>query len=382
MDELEILYFGPKVDKGVGGSARLDNMLDLLKGISKHINIISYSFNRKTVVKKEKVADNVDITMVSIRDSLPKFLKALGILILIVQGLKYILGVDVIFAHGPYMATGFPALILSKIFRKPLVVDHMDINDQNTPKFIYKKVLRNSTVLAISKYLQEECLKLGSPAVLYVPIFIDPHFFQKDEKKGAILREKLGISSDEVVIGYSGSFWKVEGIPVLLEAFQKLVKKHDNLKLMIIGHSNVPHSDDVARIIREHHLEDKVIMVPRQPYHKIPEYLSVFDIACSSKLDCEENRAANPIKIYEYLSMGLLTVVSAVGEITEIIEPGKNGYLVKPGSAHDLEETLDQVLGKLNLSDQIGRNARNTIKDSFTKQNYEKVIYNKLEELT
>jgi len=211
--------------------------------------------------------------------------------------------------------------------------------------------------------------------------FIDTNAFQKDILARVKTREELGIDDKEIVIGYAGSFSHVEGLSFLLKTFKNLSNKYDHIKLVIVGEGNVPGSDNVPQIVDELALGERVVLVPRQPYESMPKYLSAFDIACSPKIDCEENRAANPIKIYEYMSMGLPMVISAVGEISNIIENGIDGFLVKPGDEDDLERILEYVIQNLNSLQGVGEKAREKIIKNYTQQVLSKKIRQALKEL-
>ena len=83
-----------------------------------------------------------------------------------------------------------------------------------------------------------------------------------------------------------------------------------------------------------------------------------------------DNRAANPVKVVEYLSMGLPTVCSAVGGITGTIEDGFDGFLVKPGDVKDLEEKLERIILNPERSKEIGENGR---KNAIGKYSFEAI---------
>ncbi|MFC1916970.1 glycosyltransferase, partial [Chloroflexota bacterium] len=106
--------------------------------------------------------------------------------------------------------------------------------------------------------------------------------------------------------------------------------------------------------------------------------LSVFDIACSPKIDCFENRAANPVKIYEYMAMGLPMVISAVGEPSNVIEDGSDGYLIKPDDENDLQNTLERVLQNMCDARQMGERARQKIVENYTQTVMERIIIDAL----
>ncbi|MFC2051109.1 glycosyltransferase family 4 protein [Chloroflexota bacterium] len=379
-----VLYFAPcGLREGVGGGARLGNMIDTLGHLETNVQLISYLPGEKFEVKHKQINNRLNTTTVSVKRSSPKIIKLFALRLIFIYGLKYIGKSNIIFAHAPTIVSGFPAFILSKIFNKPFVIDHMDIKDPDTPGFIYSRVLKSAnTVFTISRYLEEEVKEIGGRNAVYLPIFLDTNVFRMDVPARAEIREKLGIDDKEIVIGYAGSFSRIEGLPFLLRAFKNLSGKYESVKLLAVGGRNVPDSDDVEKLIDKLNLKERVIVIPPQPHELMPKYLSAFDIACSPKIDCEENRAANPIKIYEYMSVGLPMVVSAVGEPSEIIENGHDGFLVKPEDEDDLERTLGYVIQNLDSAEAVGKRAREKIIKNYTQRVMQKRIGETLKQLT
>jgi len=334
-----------------------------------NIHLISYLPGERFRIIHKQTSECLDTTTICIRRRWPKYIKAFGLLPIFLFGLRYIKKSAIVLAHSPGVVSGLPALILAKLFRKLLLIDHMDIKDPDTPWFIYNKVLRNAdTVMAISQYLKEEAREKGCKNVVYLPIFIDTDFFQKDTLARARIRKELGIEDRGILIGYTGSFWRGEGLALILQAFRNLSLRHRHIRLALIGTGNVADSDDIAGLVSRLQLEDVVTLVSPQPHELMPKYLSAFDIACSPKIDCEENRAANPVKIYEYMSMGLPTVASAVGEISNVIQDGIDGFLIRPGDQSDLKATLDHAIQNHELAKKVGERAREKMISSYSQE--------------
>ena len=378
-----ILYFAPcGLTEGMRGSARLRNMLDVLEQLEANTQLISYLPGQKFGVTHKRVSNYLTTLTVHVPKSAPKFFKLFALLLIFIYGFRYIRKSNIILAHSPGILSGFPAFSLAKIFSKPLLVDHMDTKDPDTPKFIYNSVLKNSNIVfTISRFLEEEVKKIGCRKAIYVPVFINTDAFQKDGLERVKIRKKLGIGSNEVVIGYSGSFWYVEGVPFLVKTFKSLSDRYENIKLVLIGGKNVANSDNIPQLINELSLKERVILIPPQPYELMPKYLSAFDIACSPKIDCEENRAANPIKIYEYMSMGLPVIVSAVGEISNLLEDGHDGFLANPGDESDWERKLEHVIQNLDSLQEVGKKAREKVMKDYAQQVIVAKVRDALEQL-
>lgn len=373
---LNLLYLSPcGLHEGVGGSARLEAIVEVLRHLGANIRLLSYVPKDKFRIEHE-YSEKLAGTKFYVPKSSSKILKALTIPLIIIYGLKSAKRCDIIISHSPNIVSGFSAMVISKIFSKPFIIDHIDLKDPDTPRFIYNILLKHSTaVFAISHYLEREVNnKYDGNKVSYVPIFIDPNTFQIDFVERRRLRNNLCIEDKDILIGYAGSYWYVEGIPFLLEAFKRLSDKYDNVRLILIGGKNVPGSDDIPLLIDKLSLKDKVTLIPLQPHAVIPKYLSACDILCSPKIDCEINRAANPVKVVEYLSMGLPTVCSAVGGIIDTIDDGISGFLVKPGNAKNIEEKLEWIILNPEMAKEIGGNGRKNVIEKYSNSAIEDII--------
>jgi len=374
---LNILYFGPRgLQGGIGGSARLRNMLRVLEKLEANTQLIYYLPEKKFKVTRKQINDYLSTTTICVSSSSPKIFKIPALLLILIYGLRYIRKRDIIFAHSPSIVYGFPALILAKIFSKPLLIDLTDSKDSDTPGFIYSGVLKTSNIVfTVSRYLEGVAKQAGCRNVVHAPGFIDADAFQNNVLERAKIREKLNIGSNEVAIGYAGAFSPEEGLSFLLEAFKRLSQRHENIKLVLLGGRNVLGSDNIPQLINELGLKERVILIPPQPYELMPGYLSALDIACSPKVDCPANRAADPIRVYEYMSVGLPVVASAMGETTNVIENGYDGFLVKPGDEDDLERILEYVIHNLDSLQEVRRKAREKVIKNYTQE----VILKKLE---
>jgi glycosyltransferase involved in cell wall biosynthesis len=273
------------------------------------------------------------------------------------------------FADFTTMITSVPIVIFKKIFNKPIILDYIDLEMKIIPNIINKHIAKNADVIfAISPYLFKSAKeKYECKSVVYVPIFVDTNHFKMHQRDREKIRKELGIKKDEIVIGYAGSFRYVEGVPFLLQAFKNLTKKYSKIKLAIVGKVYLSNCEDnIPKFVKDMNLENEAILIPSQPHEEVPKFLSAFDVLCCPKIDCEVNSAANPAKVVEYLSMGLPTVASAVGGITDTIEDGVDGFLVKPDDVKDLEEKLEWVILNPELAKEIGENGRRTAIEKYS----------------
>jgi glycosyltransferase involved in cell wall biosynthesis len=89
-----------------------------------------------------------------------------------------------------------------------------------------------------------------------------------------------------------------------------------------------------------------------------------------------------PIALLEAMSVGLPVISTPVGAIPEVVEDGRNGFLVEPGNSKQLAKKIVQLASNEKMRRSFGLNNRAKIKaiydqDSITSQiadNYAKLI--------
>ncbi len=121
-------------------------------------------------------------------------------------------------------------------------------------------------------------------------------------------------------------------------------------------------------------MDKDVILIPSQPYENVPSFLSAFDILCCPKIDSELNRAANPVKVVEYISMGLPTVCSSVGGIVDTIQDCDDGFLITPGDVKSLEKRIEWILLNPNEANIIAKNGRKSAEEKFSYNALKKTV--------
>jgi len=391
---LRMTYIGHANIFGSGevGGARVKNMINIFRIMGIKIELVTYSFSSDRFgIEHHQIDPSLKVTIVHTRTKSPRVLKALAIFPIFFYAFRSCKKSDFIFSDFIAIIASFPAILFGKIFNKPTILDYQDKKlIEIIPNIFYKYLARNaSAICAISYYLLDFSKREYScKNVIYVPNGIDTNHFKIDMDHRKQIREKLYIRNEEIVIGYAGSFFYVEGVPILLKAFKKLIYKHPNIRLAIMGKLmhisdsyGDPNYDDILKIIEDLNIKDKVILIPPQSHDEVPKFLSAFDILSCPKIDCEINRAANPVKVPEYLSMGLPTICSAIGGINDIIEDEFNGLLVKPGDIEDLTNRLEWIIMNPERSKEIGENGRRTAIKECSYEAIEKTIKRAISEL-
>jgi glycosyltransferase involved in cell wall biosynthesis len=142
------------------------------------------------------------------------------------------------------------------------------------------------------------------------------------------VRDEFGFGDDDFVIGYIGNFAPGKGHIQLIRAFSKVVEKIPNARLFFVGRGML---DEVKDAIDELSLQGKVVFAGWRT--DVAECLSAMDLFVQPSL----SEAFSQVLV-EAMSVGLPVVATEVGGAGEVIEDGKNGFLIEPNDPDAIAE--------------------------------------------
>ena len=98
----------------------------------------------------------------------------------------------------------------------------------------------------------------------------------------------------------------------------------------------------------------------------VPLILCSSDLLVSSQPDSLRAKGGFPTKLVEYLASGKPVLFTDVGEISNYLIDGENGFLVPPESPSLYAEKILYIKNNIQSSKLIGENGRNYVLDNFT----------------
>ena len=371
-----ITYFAPcDPRQGMGGGARVDQMLAALERIGYAVKVVSYDGSGSLALTHGSLSVRTKLVKLSLPPRIPKLLKLMAVPTLVLLGLFYVKRHSLVIAHSPGIASGFIGLVVSTLKHGHLVVDFTDVKDNDTPKSVHELVLKSACIVfTVSRRLETQARHLGASTVVYLPTFLDLNRYGQDGHDRNAIRESLGISKEDRVVAYFGSFSRVEGLPVLLTAFATITEDVPNAKLLVAGGRNVAGADNVDRIVRDLRLEKKVILLSPQPYARVPMLMCAADLLVAPKIEAQENDVCDPTKVYEYLACGVPCVMSAVSEIAVIAQKADAAFVVEPGNPQALRLMMLRVLTDRKTADTYAARGRHLIESSYSIEKGSEVV--------
>ena len=156
------------------------------------------------------------------------------------------------------------------------------------------------------------------------------------------------------VIGFSGGLKHWHGIQDLLEAFRIVAAQIDDARLLIVGDG--PKRSWIEGFAAGARLEDKVVITGWMAHEEIPALVRRMDIA-TAPYPAHEDFYFSPLKLFEYMAAGRPVVASALGQISDVIDHGRNGLVSRAGDPGSLAEEILKLCHDPDLAGRLGRQA-------------------------
>ena len=264
------------------------------------------------------------------------------------NGLNY----DLVFSH--YWLSGLVGQNLQRRWRVPHVVmfhtlgavkNAIGIGEGDPElRIASEKELIDSCqcIIAATHRSREEHKRYYGAApgkVSVVPCGVNMKLFQPVAP--SLAREKLGLS-DEKVLLFVGRIDPLKGADRLLDAIPYL-KKFESVRLIIIGgdESSRREIEKLRQRCAELGISDKVTFQGTVKQAELPGFYSAADVCVVPSY--YESFGLVPL---EALACGTPVVAADIGDVKNIIRPGKTGYVVSTNTPENLADGIARVLSK------------------------------------
>ncbi len=170
-------------------------------------------------------------------------------------------------------------------------------------------------------------------------------------------RRELGLDDISPVLGISSRLSYVKGIVYLLKAMCDIRKVYNNISLLIIGDG--PQKEELEKLTIVFGLQKHVHFLGEMD--KIQPILKLFDIFVLPSLS-----EGMPICLLEAMASGCPIVTTNVGGIPEMIENGKNGFLVRPADSKALSNAILYLLEHEQVRQQLVIEGKRVVRERFS----------------
>jgi len=274
---------------------------------------------------------------------------------------------DLIHAHGS--KAGFIVRLAVIGTRVPIIYSPHGFAFQ-TPGYSWKKRLYvfieslaarflTARIITVSNNERLDALKRGVGVPdLYVTIHsgIDPSLFKRFLDK-RVQKTALGVPADGFLIGTVGTFTEAKAPYDFIRLASLLHQKHSEMHFIWAGTGAL---EAQARA-----LSDKLGL---EGFFHFAGHRS--DVpAILSALDCfvlTSHWEAFPLAVLEAMAAALPVVATQLGGIEEMIESGRDGYLIPVGDLNNMANIIGEISADPRRAAEMGSKARHRVENDFT----------------
>ncbi len=280
---------------------------------------------------------------------------------------------DIIHSHTEF-GIGTFARILAKQFNIPLVHTYHTMYEDYVHYITHgyfnkssKKIVEYLTLFYCDKTANELIVPTKKTYDLFkekydvdknihiVPTGIEiERFYQEnvDSSKVMELKKELQLLKDDFVIVFVGRIAEEKNIVTLIEAHKDLIKKHANIKLIIIGDG--PDSDKYKKLVNKYKMDNNVIFTGKVAWENIPCYYQLADIFATAS-----TTETQGLTVIEAMAGAVCPVCIDDESFRNVVVDGLNGRLFKNKKEYIkiIYELYDDHVKLKNLSRQARINA-------------------------
>ncbi|MCK4852296.1 MAG: glycosyltransferase family 4 protein [Candidatus Omnitrophica bacterium] len=294
---------------------------------------------------------------------------------------------DVIYASKPLMPSFGAALIRKISAGKPVVLDIDDL------ELSFGKEFYDSLIWP--KKIKDFFLSITDSRAYYYTVILDRfiRFADAVTVSGKTLQRRYGGSivyhgrdtdlldpdkfdreglrrkyfphenRDRYIIAFIGTPRSHKGVEDLISAVRAL--DDQRILLIIVGmdeHNAYCRSleDRSADLVRK----NMVRFLPRQPFHKLPEFLSITDLVVVPQRKSPASFDQVPAKIFDAMAMAKPVIAANISDLPEILDGC--GWIVEPGSLEQLAQTVKYVLNNPGEAEKKARKARQRCVEKYS----------------
>ena len=261
--------------------------------------------------------------------------------------------------HAHFLGTtGYIGAILKEKYGVPLIITGHGGDVYGSPfKEKWSQDIAKYTmnvadqIIAVSQFNANKMISLGvsSHKIHVIPNGYNENLFKPISLYDA--RKKLNIPMNKKVLLTVGSLDEVKGHTYLIDAMHIILKKQQNVLLIIVGSG--PLKPNLYQKIKILGLTEKILLVGRRRHEEIPLWMNACDLFILPSLN-----EGFPTVISEALACSKPVIATRVGGIPEAISNNNVGIVIDPRDPKLLALAILEALDRIWNPEEISNYAK------------------------
>jgi len=367
---LKILYHHRTLGDGAEG-IHVAEMIKAFRKLGHEVKVVSLIGEQTNVATKKQG------NLTRLKKLLPGFLFELGEIAYNLHGYRSLSRAVKIFQpdfiYDRYISYNYSAVAVGRRYGLPVLLEVNSPYSYQKQTFDEKLLFKNlsrtferricqdaSKVITVSTPLKKFLISVGVPEskIVVMPNGADPDVFDLNVDSSDT-RKQIG-AEGKIIIGFTGILRPWHGLELLMQAFEAIAQKHEQVHLLIVGDG--PIRGEIEADAEKRGLSEKVTITGRQNHNLVNRYVAAMDIAVSPRATFY----ASPMKILEYMAMGKAIVAPDMENIRDLLKHKEDGFLFQEENISELTTGLQVLIEKETFRKTLGENARKKIENERT----------------
>lgn len=261
---------------------------------------------------------------------------------------------DIVHTHTA--KAGFVGRVGATLAKTPYIIHSIHGSPLDSVKNPYKKKILsfaerwtsnfNDYYISVGKEIFEKyCRQMGIRPKNYkiVRSAFDTDYFAHASLYREEQREKLGLVNSDIAIGMIGRVAPQKGYEYYAKLCRKLSDTPRQFKFFSMG--KIDDRQYYQKVKSQFmHAADYMNFIGEVEYKELPKYIAAMDIIVHTAL-----WEGLPRSVVESLIAGKPVITFAVDGVREVIDQGKNGYIVAMGDVENMRDTLLHLVEEIGL---------------------------------
>jgi glycosyltransferase involved in cell wall biosynthesis len=162
---------------------------------------------------------------------------------------------------------------------------------------------------------------------------------------------------------YAGTFAEKDGVLDLIQAFELVLSKHQNIRLTLVGKGKGNYFESCLAIINNSYLIDYLGYVSEE---KMFEEMKRSQVLCVTRSNSEFANNGFPFKLAEYMTFGIPIIATAVSDIPQLLTDGDTIYLAEPSNSTSIASKMNLIIENYTTAVAVGKRGQSYGKNNFS----------------
>jgi glycosyltransferase involved in cell wall biosynthesis len=168
---------------------------------------------------------------------------------------------------------------------------------------------------------------------------------------------------EDLFIGRVGTIYQGTGIEEIIQAFQRLLERHKNIKLYFAGRILKGYTEEFNRLIDP--IRDKVIVAGAYHSNDIQMHYQKIDISIMPYRKSTWFKNSTPSKLFDSLANGVPVITTDIGGVGDVLKKYNCGIMVEDGDIIGIERAVESLIVDVKLRKKMAQNGLEAIKEEY-----------------